>query len=82
LARKLASKKKPDAPLAAPGPSDTAPQMPTPPVMDLSADKAAAQAAGEKQRKRAARGSMMLRPVSTAGVMPGAKLTPKSLVGY
>lgn len=56
--------------------------IPDPPLVTPGADNAAAQAAGAAQRKRAARGSLMTRPVSAAGPMPGASLTPKTLKGY
>jgi hypothetical protein len=67
-----------------PAPTDTAakPLVPgPPPSATVNASNAALQAkiAAERQRKRAAGGSV---PVTTNPVGPQAKLDPKSLVGY
>jgi hypothetical protein len=73
-AGRLLGKKKPgDQPLA-PGP--TSPQgalaPPAPPIVNPADANMAANAAGMKQRKRAARGSLLTNPVPTSTTMPVA----------
>lgn len=67
----------------APGPSGANNlQPPPPPQSTPGADLAAAGAAGQVIRKRAAVGAMGTRPATPkAGLVP-VKTTPKSLIGY
>lgn len=81
-----ARKRKPDeqAPLA-PGPTDAqngtlAP--PAPPIMNPADVNMAANAAGMRQRKRTARGSLLTNPLSTSTTMPvPARTSQRTLLG-
>jgi len=57
---------------------------PKPPTTLPGADEAAAQTAALKQRKRAAQGSLLTKPIAPkSNVKPMApRLAPKSLIGY
>ena len=70
-------------PVTAPPPSTLGqpPGMPTPPIVDPGAMQAQANAAGQAQRKKAARGAAAASPaMPKAGTMP-TKLVPKTLIG-
>lgn len=82
--KKLGKKSSTADPVTAPGPAQgpAATTPPAPPVVNQSADLEQAQAAGAKQRKRAALGSSLRdRPLPKPGQV-ATKLKQKTLTGY
>lgn len=81
--KKMKGQQQAQTPPMAPGPTEngTPADMPQPPAVNPGGDLAQANAAGAKQRKRAALGGLMTRPLPKAGAMV-PKTRPKTLTGY
>lgn len=77
----IRGKKDAEAPLA-PGPIEPL-TPPKPPTVLPGANEALAQAAGQRQRKRAVQGSILTRPTAPVSSLPpmAARSTRKSLIG-